>query len=550
MSTESSLAIVGDYLWDRALARRIDQATSADYGIAAATLMEVAGKAVADWLMNADLVDESPILVLAGYGNNGGDALVTARWLAEAGADVHVFLVPSGRDDGPNPLCAAQLKTLRASGFTANIYKKGALNHYRRAEPVILDGVYGIGFGGVLDQQAPAFHALSEAQAIPGATVVALDVPSGLDIDLGEAQRVPLQATVTLTFGGNKPALVLAPARDVCGEVICLSIGFPRKALEQCLASGEGAPPRPAFMLPDGGVLIETNPWQELPRSAHKYDRGHVLIIGGSAGKTGAPILAGMSALRCGAGWVSLAMPQSALATLRGDVPRELVFEDLFQGGDQLNSLSLAKFLQERKVRAVVIGPGMMENPLTPEVMEELAEFTSTTKGLVVLDAAATSGSFALLKALEIDPERWLLTPHPGEWTKLGPTSLPAPLSAKAAAHVKDIAASLGITLMYKGATPVVVSGPPEMPSFICDAGSIALARAGSGDLFAGAAGAHGAIGVSAVTSALRAQALIGWAAKIAAEKVGEHGVLAKDILAHIGKVAEYVASLEDGESA
>ncbi len=136
--------------------------------------------------------------------------------------------------------------------------------------------------------------------------------------------------------------------------------------------------------------------------------------------------------------------------------------------------------------------------------------------------------------------------PHPGEWTKLGPTSLPAPLSAKAAAHVKDIAASLGITLMYKGATPVVVSGPPEMPSFICDAGSIALARAGSGDLFAGA---HGAIGVSAVTSALRAQALIGWAAKIAAEKVGEHGVLAKDILAHIGQVAEYVARLEDGES-
>ena len=546
MSTASSLAIIGDYLWDLRLARDIDQATSADFGIAAATLMEVAGKGVADWLMNADLVDEAPVLVLAGYGNNGGDALVAARCLAEAGAEVHIFLVPSGRANEPTSLCAAQLKTLRACGFRAEVYKKGAFAQFRRSEPVILDGVYGIGFGGVMDQQAPAFLALTEAQAIADATVVAIDVPSGLDIDRGEAQQVPLQAAVTLTFGGKKPALVLAPARDVCGEVICLSIGFPGKALEQCLEAREGDQTRPAFMLPDGSALIETNPWQDLPRSAHKYDRGHVLVIGGSAGKTGAPLLAGMSALRSGAGWVSIAMPQSALATLRGDVPRELVFEDLYQGGEVLNSLALAKFLQERKVRAVVLGPGMMDNPLTPEILEELAEFTSTVKGLVVLDAAATSGVFPMLKTLEIDPERWLLTPHPGEWTKLSATPLPAPLSAKAAAQVKEIAAGLGITLMYKGATPVVVSGPPEMPSFVCDAGSVALARAGSGDVFAGAAGAHGAIGLGAVMSALRAQALVGWAAKMAAAKVGEHGVLAKDILAHLGKVAEYVAALED----
>jgi NAD(P)H-hydrate epimerase len=231
-------------------------------------------------------------------------------------------------------------------------------------------------------------------------------------------------------------------------------------------------------------------------------------------------------------------MPESAMATLRGDVPRELVFENLFRG-DELNSLSLAKFLTERKVRAVVIGPGMMQSPLTPAVIAELAAFSAERDGLVVLDAGATHGVLPMLRDAGLGAKHWLLTPHPGEWQRLAETPPPAPLTRSDLETTKQVASELGVTLLYKHATPVVVTGDSELPAFVLTEGTQALARAGSGDLLAGAAAAHGAIGLSAALAVLRAQTAIAWAARLAEKKRGPHGVLAGDILAHLGQVTE-----------
>src|SRR5690606_12174199 len=114
-------------------------------------------------------------------------------------------------------------------------YRPGALKRFTKAGPVIIDGVLGLGFKGPLAEDSPLFQALSEAAGIPDATVVAVDLPSGLDADDGEAQDVPLEADLTVTFGGKKPAQVLAPARDVCGEVLAIDIGFPAAASEAAL---------------------------------------------------------------------------------------------------------------------------------------------------------------------------------------------------------------------------------------------------------------------------------------------------------------------------
>ncbi|MEN9835237.1 MAG: bifunctional NAD(P)H-hydrate repair enzyme Nnr, partial [Pseudomonadota bacterium] len=379
----AELDIVGDFLWDSEFARAVDDLTTSRFGIPARVLMELAGRAVADAVLDLseddDDDDETPVIVLAGPGNNGADALVAARWLFAAGRQVHTYLVCESAQAKLSPLAEEQLQTARASGLVIDYFKRGALGRFKKAEPVIIDGIFGIGLSRAIDRDSLAASALSEARSIAEATVVAIDIPSGLDANSGKSESALLPADLTVTFGGKKLAHVLAPARDLSGEVVVVDIGFPARAVSQVAAS---KPSR--FVVPDGRELLLSDPWAKLKRSSHKYDRGHVLVIGGSAGKTGAPLLAAMSALRSGAGWVSVSMPESAMATLRGDVPRELVFENLFRG-DELNSLSLAKFLTERKVRAVVIGPGMMQSPLTPAVIAELAAFSAERDGLVVL---------------------------------------------------------------------------------------------------------------------------------------------------------------------
>ncbi|MBM4252651.1 MAG: NAD(P)H-hydrate dehydratase [Deltaproteobacteria bacterium] len=543
---QAALDIVGDFLWDSEFARTVDDLTTSQCGIPARVLMELAGRAVADAVRDLSEDDDeddgasaTPIIVLAGPGNNGADAIVAARWLHAAGRQVHTYLVVDSEATKRAPLLDDQLRTARASGLVIDHYKRGALGRFKKAEPVIIDGVFGIGLTRPVGHDSLAASALKEAANIADTTVVAIDIPSGLDANSGHSETALLPADLTITFGGKKLAHVLAPARDLAGEVVVVDIGFPARVVNQVQAS---KPSR--FVVPDGRELLLDDPWSKLKRSAHKYDRGHVLVIGGSAGKTGAPLLAAMSALRSGAGWVSVSMPDSAMATLRGDVPRELVFEQLFRG-DELNSLALAKFIAERKVRAVVIGPGMMQNPLTPAVMTELAAFSAETGCMMVLDAGATHGTLPMLRDGGLVAKHWLLTPHPGEWQRLAAPPPPPPLSRRDLEAAQQVACELGVTLLYKHATPVVVTGDQELPAFVLTDGTQALARAGSGDLLAGAAAAHGALGLSATLSVLRAQTVIAWAARLAEKRRGPHGVLAQDILACMGQVTDVAAEAE-----
>ena len=535
---EGDFEIVCDYLWDRAFARAVDRLSSERFKIPDLVLMEHAGRGVAEAILDADAADV-PIVVLAGLGNNGGDALVAARWLHEAGADVHVFLVTRKTDAQPSALCAQQLQILKALGMATPVWRPGALARFRKAEPVIIDGVLGLGFEGRLEPDSPVFKALAEAAEIPEATVVAVDVPSGLDADSGDAQELPLEADVTITFGGKKPAHVLAPARDLCGEVLALACGFPNAAQDAALERHQ-----PGIVQPDPRALLGLDPWAELPPSAHKYDRGHVLVIGGSAGKTGAPLMAATAALRAGAGWATVAMPQSAMASLHGEVPKELVFEALFDG-ERLDPLKLERFIKERKVRAVVVGPGAVVNPLDSDVMAVLAAASSDDDLFVLCDAGATHKLAGLLKDQDLPPEKWLLTPHPGEWRQLGEAFDRSPLTPAGLEKATRLAADLGVALLYKHATPLLISGSPDMPAFVVAEGTVALARAGSGDVLAGVAGAHGAIGLTSVVAALRAQIQVAWAARLAAEEKGEQAVLARDIFEQLGNVAE-LAEEED----
>ncbi len=544
--TSKNVRIVGDYVWDRRFAQAVDRLTSERYHLPSVVLMEAAGKAVAQIITETSDPD-SPVIVLAGSGNNGGDALVAARYLAEAGYDVQAFLVPTGRDGQRSELCQKQLDIMHALGHKPHPYSPGAFKRWQDEEPIIVDGVYGIGFSGELEADgasATAHAALTEAAAIEDATVVAIDVPSGLDADSGAPQDVPLPADVTVTFGGKKPAQLLAPARDACGELVTIDIGYPQLAIDTALDAQ-----RPLIMEPDAREVLADDPWTKLPRSSHKFDRGHILVIGGSAGKTGAPLITALAALRAGAGWATIAMPQSALATLKGDVPKELTFESLFDG-EVLNAINLERFLEKRQVKTVVVGPGSVKTPLNSEALALLVDFVTEKKGFVVLDAGGTHDLVSLLGSTgEVDPERWIATPHPGEWRKLGPEFDFEPLTPEGMTQAARAAERLGLALLYKHATPLLFSGNPKTPAFVVAEGTIALARAGSGDVLAGVIAAHGAMGLSTAVAAIRAQIQVAWAATLAAEVVGEHAVLARDIVEHLGKaVAKAKAALDEDE--
>jgi NAD(P)H-hydrate epimerase len=538
---EKHLRIIGDYLWDRSFAQTVDRLTTEQFHIPADILMENAGRAVARFILDSD-AEDVPAVVLAGHGNNGGDALVVARCLFEAGCDVHIFTVGRKGSDKKTDQFQKQLRILSACGIPVQEYRPGCLRKFEDEDPVIVDGVCGIGFSGSFDEDDLPFKALSEAAVLESSAVFAIDIPSGMDVDSGKKQDIPLEADMTFTFGHFKPAQVLSPARDLCGVVVPLEIGFPRAAQDAALGVH-----RPLLVLPEADELIADDPWKPLQRSAHKFDRGHVLIIGGSAGKTGAPLLAGLAALRSGAGWVTIAMPQSAHDSLRGDVPPELVFEQLFDG-ERLNPIKLENFIDNRKVRAVIAGPGSVTNPLDMETMAVLNTFVDDAQGFVALDAAATQSVSTLLTEIETDPERWVALPHPGEWRKLGPEFDFVPLTPQGLKKGLGLAEKLGIVLTFKNAAPVVMTGNPKVPAFVLAEGTKALARAGSGDVLSGIIGAHGAIGVGSVQAVLRGYTVLAWAAAIAAEAKGEDAVLATDIIQCIGGVPALLEEEDDDE--
>jgi NAD(P)H-hydrate epimerase len=519
--------IIGNALWERAIAQAIDRMSSETYGIHPLVLMEAAGRAVAEFIINNGL-NERPILILGGPGNNGGDAFVAARYLADAGCRLSIYLVKE-ESHALSPSCEAQLRTLSALKIPIHAYTPGNLPQDKH--PVIIDGIFGIGFAGKLDPEHIAYKALSEANSREP-TTVAIDLPSGLDCDDGSADHVPLAAEVCLSFGGLKPAQVLAPARDLCGQCLSFNIGFPNSAIGESLKEHE-----PSFVHTSPESLLEFDPWSQLPQSAHKYDRGHVLVIGGSPGKTGAPLLAAKAALRTGAGWVSVAMSEGTKKTISGEVPEELTFEDLFVG-DLLNSEKLTTFVKERKVKSIVIGPGSMGSPFNELSWEALAQLIESNVPCVI-DAGALHGIAGFLKKRPIKQGQCLLTPHPGEWSKMGFDLPDSPLSPSYVGHAQDVALENGVTLLYKSATPVAITGDNDAPAFVSNVGSNSLARAGSGDVFAGITGAHLAISFNTVTASLRSNVVLALSAQLVGAEKGEQAVTASDIIDKIGLLQE-----------
>lgn len=450
---------------------RADRAAVAA-GIASYALMENAGRAVADQVM-ALVKPGSRIAVLCGPGNNGGDGFVAARLLKRASYDVRLHLI-------------GDKSSLKGDAAEASRRWDGPV---REMDPaalqsmhLVIDALFGAGLSRPPDGVAAA---MIEAINTSGLPVLAVDVPSGLDGTTGEARGPVVQATRTVTFFRKKPAHLLLPGRARCGEIILADIGIPSAVLTGDLAitAFENAP----------ALWMRNFPHPRI--EAHKYARGHSIVVSGPAFHSGAARLAARGALRAGAGLVTVASPPSAL-------PENAAHLTAIMIAPCESAAALSRLLEDKRKNAVLIGPGAGVGFETAEMTtaalrsgaatvldaDALTSFAETKRddedsvgfGFTSALKSAVAQPASLFDVIRHNPDRpVVLTPHEGEFARLFPY-----ISGSKLERARAAAEQAGATVILKGADTVIAA--PDGRAAINANAPPWLATAGSGDVLAG----------------------------------------------------------------
>lgn len=438
------------------------------------------------------------VLLLAGPGHNGGDALALARHLHDLAAEVRlVHLRPRESYGGPSRLHfdlaeaagvpmhhlaeAAFLDASAASPANDFLFSPdpfSALWPRRDALPdILVDGLLGTGFRGAL---SPFLAALVQAlnglrRLRPDALLLALDVPSGLDGLTGRASAEgTVRADLTVTFEAAKPGLVLPEAAPFVGRLVVRPVGIPRRVREARPPSRYLLDPAVFRLLPPADPLL------------HKGSAGHLLVIGGSRGLTGAPMLASLAGLRAGAGLVTLACPGAVAAEIKAGHPDVMTLA-LGQGGWFDDACAEAAAAELPRFDAVAVGPGLGRRESVGEFLAEFLPLAARAGKPLLLDADAL---FWLAERPDLRgllrPET-VLTPHPGEMARLMGLSI-----GQVQADRQDLAQAFArqtrTVLVLKGAGTLVAE--PAGRLCICPVADPLLAVAGSGDVLSGVIGA------------------------------------------------------------
>jgi hydroxyethylthiazole kinase-like uncharacterized protein yjeF len=455
-------------------------------------LMLSAGQAVAEAAM--DLVEEGPIVVVAGRGNNGGDGFVAAAELAARGREVSVILLCERDSLQGDAASAARGWKYPVLPFNPQAIGKPAL---------IIDALFGAGLNRPVKGEP---HEMIEAINANGAPIIAVDLPSGINGDSGAVMGIAVRATETVTFFRRKPGHLLLPGRIHCGRVRVADIGIEPRVLEEIKPKTfENIPQcwREAFPVP----RIDT----------HKYARGHTIVVSGDIAATGAARMSARGALRAGAGLVTLASPRDALA-VHATALTAVMVRAIDTGAE------FAELMSDRRLNACVIGPGAGIGERTRDfVLAALAN----QRGLVLDADALTSFAEApdrLFEAIKAshDPQV-VLTPHEGEFPRLfSDLSNKHPLRSKLE-RVRAAAERSGAIVLLKGPDTVVAS--PQGRATIASNAPPWLATAGAGDVLSGMIGGLLAQGVPAFEAAS-----IGvWMHGEAAREAGP-GLIAEDL--------------------
>lgn len=433
-------------LFTAAQVRELDRVAIEESGIPGETLMERAGQAAFE-LIQQLAPDAGRIVVMCGTGNNGGDGFIVARLAREAGLEVSVYQVGDGtRLKGDALTAADKLKTAGISPVPFT--KKSGINEC----DVLIDAMLGTGLNGKV--QEPWREAIKAVNKNP-APVIALDIPSGLNADTGRIMEVAIKAQATISFIGLKQGLFTADGLDCSTQVFYHGLQVPADVIMRIMPSAT------RLQLAPLRHLLSTR-----RRNTHKGSYGHVLIIGGDYGMSGAAQLAAESAMRAGAGMVTVATRPDHVPVITSTCPEVLCY-------GINNSADLRPLL--KKADVIAIGPGLGQSEWAQLLLGAALE----TKLPLVVDADALN----LIAKEPIQRTNWILTPHPGEAGRLlnKPT---AEIQTDRFTAVRNITQQYGGVCVLKGAGTLVSGG--DEPVGVCAEGNPGMATAGMGDVLTG----------------------------------------------------------------
>jgi hydroxyethylthiazole kinase-like uncharacterized protein yjeF len=492
--------------------QQLDRQTIELYGVPGHELMERAGSHVAEFLESRFAGPETrSALIFAGRGNNGGDGFVVARLLAASGWSVTLIILTSGEEFSGD--ARKNLDRIPPSVGTILFSELSGDRLLKLAQDidVIIDAIFGTGL-----KSAPSGIYAEAIELInsSGKPVVAVDIPSGVNATTGKVPGVAVKASFTVTFGAAKLGHVLYPGAEYTGEVIVTDIGIPPELLEKT----------PFIEYVDkefaSGLI------KQRKKTAHKGSNGHCLIIAGSCGKSGAAAMTANSAMRSGAGLVTLAVPCSIhpVIELKTTEAMTVPLEETPGGAVAFKSLETIRRLLEGK-DALAIGPGLGLHDETKATVRTIVESAEVP---LVLDADALNSVAEEVSCLKTSTSPALtLTPHPGEMARLTGVSI-AEIESDRIMAAGNFAKTYECFLLLKGARTVIAA--PDGRLAVIGSGNAGMASGGMGDVLTGVIAALLGQGYEPFEASCLGAFCHGLAGDMAAEEKGELGMIATDV--------------------
>jgi len=519
--------------------REIDNRTIDEYGVPGLVLMERAGLAVVSRLKK--LFNTKRVVVIAGPGNNGGDGMVVARELHNEGWDVEAFLISRPekiKGDALSQYNSAVKLGVRVRSAEELLARRSSIF---RKHSVIVDAIFGTGLSKNMTGKILEVVQIINGSGLP---VISVDIPSGISSDNGQVMGDAVKADYTVTFGLPKRGHLLYPGAGYAGNLVVEDIGFPREFLTSERIRTE---------------LLERNDVSRLVPERKKYSNkgnyGHVLIVAGSRGKTGAAFMAAKACLRTGAGLVTIGVPESLADVFQSHVVEEMVLILPDRGDGSLSAKASNRILDfiNRTGGILAIGPGIGVSAETREVMKALIKNASSP---MVVDADGINCLAGNKKILTDAKSPVILTPHPGEMARLmdkaqrgrgkgvaAGASLIQEIEKDRIGSAIRYAREMRTFLVLKGVPTVIAT--PEGDVFINPTGNAGMAKGGSGDVLTGMISAFLSQTGNPINSCILGVYIHGLAGDIGSSERGQHSLIATDI---IDKIPAAFLSLKQGK--
>ncbi len=490
--------------------RAIDRATSERFGVSSHTLMENAGKAVAEHVLTQYSWIRK-VTVICGKGNNGGDGFVAARHILHRGKTVQVVLLAKPEDlHGDAAAMFSQLSISAECVITEAELRSDRIRPLFDVD-LCVDAILGTGFKPpVKGLYAEAIELMNASQA----RIVAVDIPSGADADaMAPQQGTIARADSIVTFTAPRPAHVFSSLTE--GPTCVAGIGSPDESIQSSLKLNVITPK-------DFGAMVSFR-----LRESNKGNYGHVLVVGGTVGKAGAAAMAGISALRAGAGLSTVATPKSALSTVAAFHP-EIMTEPLTETeSGTIAKSAMAQIEELLKTRTVLaVGPGVSRNPETADLVRRLV---SNQQVPTVVDADGLNAFEGRTDELNGKGRTLVITPHPGEMARLAACST-ADVQKDRIGVARRFAREHEVIVVLKGNRTLVVQ--PDGEAWVNVTGNPGMSTGGTGDVLTGmVAGMIAQHPKSAFIAVCAAVYLHGLSGDVMRDKVGEHSMIATDLL-------------------